>query len=86
MTDELTAYKKIGKNFASHETVIHSNYEYVRGDVYTNTVEGFFSLLKRGINGVYHHVSKEHLHRTLLNLISDIIIARLKIMRGLFPQ
>ena len=35
------------------------------GDVYTNTVEGYFSLLKRGINGVYHHVSKEHLHRHL---------------------
>jgi hypothetical protein len=39
--------------------------EYVRGDVYTNTFEGFFSLLKRGINGVYHHASKEHLHRYL---------------------
>lgn len=65
MTDELPTYRKIGKNFASHDTVIHSKYEYVRGDAYTNTVEGFFSLLKRGINGVYHHVSKEHLHRYL---------------------
>ena len=65
MTDELHAYKPIGKNFASHQFVTHSNYEYVRGDVTTNTIEGFFSILKRGINGVYHHVSKEHLHRYL---------------------
>jgi transposase-like protein len=65
MTDELPTYRKIGKNFDSHQTVKHRHYEYVRGDVYTNTVEGFFSLLKRGINGVYHHVSKEHLHRYL---------------------
>jgi transposase-like protein len=65
MTDELSAYRKIGKNFSSHDTVTHKNFEYVRGDAYTNTVEGFFSLLKRGINGVYHHVSKEHLHRYL---------------------
>jgi hypothetical protein len=43
--------------------VKHSIKEYVRGDVHTNTVEGFFSLLKRGIIGVYHHVSETHLHR-----------------------
>jgi hypothetical protein len=46
-----------------HQTVNHGKDEYVRGDVYTNTVEGFFSLLKRGVNGTFHHVSKEHLHR-----------------------
>jgi len=65
MTDELSAYKTIGNNFVSHDVVNHSKYEYVRGNAYTNTVEGFFSILKRGINGVYHHVSKEHLHRYL---------------------
>lgn len=65
MTDELDGYKKVGEQFASHETVKHSAYEYVRGNVTTNTVEGYFGLLKRGINGVYHHVSKEHLHRYL---------------------
>ena len=65
MTDELNSYKNIGKGFASHQTVTHKNYEYVRGDITTNRVEGFFSILKRGINGVYHHVSKEHLHRYL---------------------
>jgi transposase-like protein len=65
MTDELDGYKKVGKEFASHKTVTHSKQEYVRGDVTTNAVEGFFGLLKRGINGVYHHVSREHLHRYL---------------------
>ena len=44
-------------------TVNHSAKEYVRGDAYTNTVEGYFSILKRGIYGVYHHVSETHLHR-----------------------
>jgi transposase-like protein len=46
MTDELRGYIKVGKEFKSHEVVNHGNYEYVRGDVTTNTVEGFFSLLK----------------------------------------
>ncbi len=50
MTDELNAYTKIGRKFASHEKVMHSAEEYVRGDVTTNTVEGFFSILKRGLN------------------------------------
>lgn len=63
MTDELTAYETIGKSFASHETVNHTSEEYVRGNVHTNTVESFFSLLKRGINGTFHSVSKQHLHR-----------------------
>jgi hypothetical protein len=48
---------------AAHDSVKHSIQEYVRGDVHTNTVEGFFSLLKRGINGVYHHVGKGHVGR-----------------------
>jgi transposase-like protein len=65
MTDEATAYMNIGWNFASHGSVTHSRHEYVRGDVHTNTIEGFFSILKRGINGVYHHVSEAHLHRYL---------------------
>ena len=65
MTDELRGYKGVGKQFKSHEVVNHSKYEYVRGNVTTNTVEGFFSILKRGINGIYHHVSQEHLHRYL---------------------
>ena len=65
MTDESRAYTYIGHNFASHGTVTHSEKEYVRGDVYTNTVEGYFSIFKRGLYGIYEHVSEEHLHRYL---------------------
>ena len=66
MTDEWRAYTYIGHNFASHGTVTHREKEYVRGDIHTNTVEGFFSILKRGIYGVYQHVSEEHLRRYLV--------------------
>jgi len=61
MTDEGTWYDKPGKAFASHETVCHKRYEYARGDVTTNTVEGFFSIVKRGLHGIYHSVSPKHL-------------------------
>jgi transposase-like protein len=64
-TDERPAYMGIGWNFASHKTVNHSADEYVRGDAHTNTIEGFFSILKRGIYGVYQHVSEAHLKRYL---------------------
>jgi transposase-like protein len=64
MTDERPAYRAIGREFVGgHESVNHSEYEYVRGDVYTNTIEGFFGLLKKAIGGTYHHVSRKHLHR-----------------------
>jgi transposase-like protein len=62
MTDEFSAYKNVGRA-ADHQTVNHARGEYVRGDVHSNTAEGFFSLLKRGINGVYHHVGRGHLNR-----------------------
>ncbi len=66
MTDEHPSYSGIGRYYdGGHETVNHSVREYARGDVTTNTVEGFFSVLKRGLNGIYHSVSKEHLHRYL---------------------
>jgi hypothetical protein len=65
MTDEEPAFVGVGWNFASHGTIKHSANEYVRGDVHTNTVEGFFSILKRGVYGVYQHVSEAHLHRYL---------------------
>jgi transposase-like protein len=63
-TDAFPSYTKVGREYASHETVNHL-YEYVRGDAHTNTAENFFSILKRGINGVYHHVSEAHLTRYL---------------------
>ena len=66
MTDEAPQYRKIGDEFAGHGTVNHSIEEYVRAFFWhTNTAEGYFSILKRGIVGTYHHVSAEHLHRYL---------------------
>ncbi len=65
MTDSLPAYRGLEKEFASHETVDHGVKEYARGLAHVNTAEGYFSILKRGINGVYHHVSVEHLTRYL---------------------
>jgi transposase-like protein len=63
MTDSAGLYKTVGKSFASHETVNHLRKEYARGDVTTNTVEGYFGVLQRGLRGIYQHVSPEHLHR-----------------------
>lgn len=64
-TDESNIYQGMASRFADHQTVCHSAEEYVRGPVHTNTVEGFFSILKRGVHGVYHHVSRKHLPRYL---------------------
>jgi transposase-like protein len=64
-TDESGIYWKAGEKFASHRTVNHALKEYVRGDASTNAAENYFSILKRGIYGIYQHVSEEHLHRYL---------------------
>lgn len=64
-TDSWVGYGPIGKQFISHETVNHRQGEYVRGTVTTNQAEGFFSQLKRSIDGTHHHVSVEHLPRYL---------------------
>jgi hypothetical protein len=64
-TDECGVYWSVGEQFKSHRTVVHAAEEYVRGDAHTNTAEGYFSILKRGIYGVYHHVSETHLHQYL---------------------
>ena len=60
-TDEAKDYLPIGKDFKGHESVNHSKEEFARGRVHVNTDESFFSLLKRGVHGVFHHVSKKHL-------------------------
>jgi transposase-like protein len=65
MTDELGLYKAVGREFARHGRVRHGAGQYVMGDAHTNTIEGFFSILKRGIYGTYHHVSPAHLKRYL---------------------
>lgn len=65
MSDDAGHYRLVGPEFARYERVNHGDGEYVRGDAHTNTVEGFFSILKRGLTGVYHSVSQQHLHRYL---------------------
>lgn len=63
MTDEAGQYAHLGKHFTEHDFTRHSQGEYVRGSVHTNTVEGFYSVFKRGMKGVYQHCSEKHLHR-----------------------
>lgn len=65
ITDEWRSYRGLDREFAGHQFVSHSEGEYVRGAVHTNTVESYFAILKRGVNGVYHRVSPAHLHRYL---------------------
>lgn len=62
LTDGAQHYKHLGYQ---HETVDHSKFEWVRGDVHTNTLEGFFSIFKRGLTGIYQHCESQHLHRYL---------------------
>jgi transposase-like protein len=65
MTDEWNSYRGLAAEFPSHERVSHKEHEYARGDAHTNTAESSFAILKRGIIGVYHNVSKKHLPRYL---------------------
>ncbi|MFQ5775943.1 MAG: IS1595 family transposase, partial [Kiloniellaceae bacterium] len=68
MTDEVGQYKHLNRHFADHSAVRHNAGEYVSRDdptVHTNTIEGYFSIFKRGMKGVYQHCAKEHLHRYL---------------------
>jgi transposase-like protein len=64
-TDESRLYGDEAAHFAAHETVKHTAGEYVRGDVHTNSAEGYFSIFKRGMRGVYQHCKEKHLHRYL---------------------
>lgn len=65
MTDEASVYKALGRGFTAHNVVNHGKGEYVRGDNHTNTIEGYFSIFKRGMKGVYQHCAEKHLHRYL---------------------
>lgn len=65
MTDEGGQYRKMKKLYSSHGVVNHSANEYARGETHSNTVEGYFSIFKRGMKGVYQHCSEQHLHRYL---------------------
>ena len=64
LTDESRLYSDVKETHA-HDTVKHSAGEYVRGDVHTNTIEGVFSVFKRGMKGIYQHCAEKHLHRYL---------------------
>jgi transposase-like protein len=64
-TDQAKMYRKLGKGFAKHESVNHSQYEWKRGDAHTNTIEGVFSVFKRGMIGTYQHCGEQHLKRYL---------------------
>ncbi|TGD95245.1 IS1595 family transposase [Methylobacterium nonmethylotrophicum] len=64
-TDEAGVYLKAAPSFIDHQTTAHGQGEYVRGIVHTNTVEGYFSVFKRGMKGIYQHCGKQHLHRYL---------------------
>lgn len=89
-TDESRLYTKVGATFAEHSTVKHSAGEYARGPVHTNTIEGFFSIFKRGMKGVYQHCSEKNLHRYLAEFdfryntrtLSDADRTLLAIMHG----
>jgi len=72
MTDEAAQYHYLHRDFA-HGFVSHGRGEYRRGEVHTNTIEGYFSIFKRGMRGVYQHCSRKHLHRYLAELAFDII-------------
>jgi hypothetical protein len=64
MTDEAVQYARLDKEFAAHDFTRHGAGEYVRGGlIHTNTVEGFYSVFKRGMKGVYQHCAEKHLHR-----------------------
>mgnify|MGYP001470161937 CR=1 FL=1 len=65
MTDEAFHYRKVGEEFKTHQRVQHGINEYVRGEVHTNTIEGFFSIFKRGMKGIYQHCGEHHLKRYL---------------------
>lgn len=69
LTDESNLYREVGSTFVEHETVKHSVSEYARYDagftIHTNTIEGVFSIFKRGMKGIYQHCDEKHLHRYL---------------------
>ena len=92
MTDDFRGYRKAARSFASHQAVNHSAGEYVRGLAHTNGVEGFFSLIKRGVIGTFHHISEKYLplylaefdHRHNYRKVSDGVrtVAALRKMEG----
>jgi transposase len=83
-TDEYVAYNKPGREFAAHHRINHSERIYVSGDVHTNTIEGFWALLKGGLSGVYHGVSTEHLQAYLNEYVFRYNNREITGRRGMF--
>lgn len=66
MTDESNIYMAVGREFASHSHTLHASRKFGKGEKHSNTAENFFSILKRGVIGTYHHWSEAHMHRYLV--------------------
>ena len=66
MTDEANIYRAVGRQFANHESLLHASKHFASGEKHSNTAENFFSILKRGVIGTYHHWSEAHIHRYLV--------------------
>lgn len=76
LTDDAGQYHYLCDDFSEHGVVRHSKGEYIHPEdcsIHTNTVEGYFSIFKRGMRGVYQHCGQQHLHRTLPSSISDTV-------------
>jgi transposase-like protein len=65
MTDDANIYREVGREFSRHGHILHASRHYAEGDIHSNTAENFFSILKRGVIGTYHHWSAAHMHRYL---------------------
>ena len=74
-TDESGQYRYLGHEFAKHDFVGHTAGEYGRGPVHTNTIEGYFSIFKRGMKGVYQHCAKKHQVTARLLLPTEALIS-----------
>ena len=84
-TDESRLYLGADAHVSEHESIKHSAKEYVRGDIHTNTVEGVFSIFKRGMKGVYQHCGEKHLHRYLVLLrhkLRSLLLGFLRAQQG----
>ena len=90
-TDEAKQYGKLADDFAGHDFTTHSKGEYVKREkpeVHTNTVEGLYSIFKRGMKGVYQHCGKRHLHRyaalrSLISVTTTALATALMTSKGL---
>lgn len=86
MTDEWLAYQGLDKEYAGHSVVDHGRGEYVNGLAYTNTVESWIALLKRGIVGTFHHVSKVHNPEQIIHRIRSMSSTKSEANRPLIPE